>query len=272
MTRRSRRTSPAAPRPLSPSRRLEALIAGWRPLQRLDIDGFAVLRSRGVTRRAHSVVALEAPEDRDALEAALERVESLVRAAGEAPVHRIVEGVSPTGLDPLLRERGEAMRGRSEIWELPLAGTAAAAPPAATARIAVGALDPDWFESAWHLAPRPGEGARETLRDICAGTPAIQVSLPAEGTDAAGAVGRAALVEAGREQVAVLNLLAVDPAHRRRGLGRDLTRSLLALAAMQGAQRALLEVESENTAAKGLYRALGARRVGTYHYRVASDG
>lgn len=269
MTRRSRGSaSTPALRPLHGSRLLEALIAGWQPLQRLDVDGFSLLRSRGVTRRAHSIVALDAPSAEDDLLAALDRVESLVAMAGECPVHRIVEGVSPATLDGTLAARGDEVAGRSEILERELTGTLPRPHPSAV--ISTGALDEDWFESAWRLAPREGDGARDTMHDILAGTPAIQVRLPAPGTGTDAAVGRAALVSVGKETVAVLNMIVVDPEHRRRGLGRALSGTLLALAAVQGARRALLEVESDSTPARRLYRDLGFRRIGGYHYRVGA--
>ena len=269
MTRRPR-TSPKsartpALRPLTGTRLGEALIAGWRPLQRLDVDGFALLRSRGITRRAHSIVALEAPSAPEGFSAALGRVEGLVTMVGEPTVHRIIEGVSPEGLDDHLAARGDESVGGSEILELPLSGALPRPHPSAV--IATGALDEDWFGAAWRLAPREGENSRQTMHDILAGTPAVQVRLPApEVPDAA--AGRAALVEVGKETVAVLNMIAVDPAQRRRGLGRALSGTLLALAEVQGASRVLLEVESDNTPARTLYRDLGFRRIGGYHYRV----
>lgn len=264
MARRSRSSATPALRPLTGARLGEALLAGWRPLQRLDVDGFALLRSRGVTRRAHSILALDAPPEGPELAAALERVESLVAAAGEQPVHRLLEDVSPPALDGLLAARGDEVTGRSEVLQLPLTGALPRPHPSAV--IATGALDESWFEAAWRLAPREGEGARATLRDILAGSPAIQVQLPADGETVA--VGRAALVTAGKETLVVLNQMAVDPAHRRRGLGRAVTGTLLALAEVQGARRALLEVEADNTPARTLYRGLGFRRIGGYHYRV----
>ncbi|MDN5821848.1 MAG: GNAT family N-acetyltransferase [Brachybacterium sp.] len=264
MNRRTRRPSPPL-RPLTGTRLVEALIAGWQPLQRLDADGFAVLRSRGITRRAHSIVALEPPAAAAELAAALARVESLVAMAGEAPTHRILEGITPPALETLLTERGDEAVGATEILELPLTGTLPRPHPSAV--ISTGALDEDGFEAAWRLAPREGAHARETMHDILAGTPAIQVRLPA-GERADAAVGRAALVTGGKETLAVLNMIAVDPAERRRGLGRALSTTLLALAAVQGAHRALLEVEVENTPARTLYRSLGFRRIGGYHYRV----
>ncbi|WP_422114872.1 GNAT family N-acetyltransferase [Brachybacterium sp. UNK5269] len=266
MSRRPRRPQRAsALPPLTGSRLIEALIAGWRPLQRLDVGGFAVLRSRGITRRAHSIVALDPDPEQPA--AALEQVESLLARAGERPVHRIFEHEPSASLDVLLAARGDEAVGHSEILELPLTTTA---PPSGAALVATGALDADWFAQAWALAPREGEHARDTLRDILAGTPALQVRIPAaDGT--AAAVGRAALVSAGREQLAVLNMIAVAPQQRRQGLGRELSGTLLALAAAQGAGRALLEVERDNAPALSLYRALGSRRIGGYHYRARRE-
>ncbi|WP_394214172.1 GNAT family N-acetyltransferase [Brachybacterium vulturis] len=266
MNRRSRRPASAPDlRPLTGTRLAEALIAGWQPLQRLDTEGFAMLRSRGITRRAHSILALEPPTAAEELAAALARVESLVAMAGESPTHRILEGVTPPALETLLAERGDATAGASEILELPLTGALPRPHPSAV--ISTGALDEQWFAAAWRLAPREGEHARETMHDILAGTPAIQVRLPAGGT-ADAAVGRAALIGAGKETLVVMNMIAVDPPERRRGLGRSLSTTLLALAAVQGARRALLEVEVDNTPARTLYRSLGFRRIGGYHYRV----
>ncbi|GAA1487319.1 GNAT family N-acetyltransferase [Brachybacterium sacelli] len=259
---------PAA-RPLSGFRLLEALIAGWRPLQRLDVDGFALLRSRGITRRAHSAVALDAPDSEEALAPAIDRVQGLYEMAGESPAFRVLDLHGPERLDAVLAERGYTRQGESEVLTTVLDGSRRDVPHPA-AEIRTGALDEEWFEAAWRLAPRDGEQARETLHDILAGTPSVQVLLRADGaTDAEPvAVGRAALVPAGRSTAAVLNMIAVDPAHRRQGLGLALSRTLLALAAVQGADRALLEVERDNDGARALYRGLGLTHLGTYHYRV----
>ena len=259
----------AASRPLSGFRLTEALIAGWRPLQRLDVDGFALLRSRGITRRANSAVALDAPNSPDALAAAIDRVESLYEMVGEAPTVRVLDVHGPERLDEDLRERGYRRDGDSELLTTTL-DPARPGAPHPSAEISTGALDEEWFEAAWQLAPREGEHARSTLHDILAGTPAVQVLMRADGNPAGEpiAVGRAALVPAGTSTAAVLNMIAVDPAHRRQGLGRDLSRMLLSLAAVQGATRALLEVERGNGAARSLYRGLGLGHQGAYHYRV----
>ena len=64
----------------------------------------------------------------------------------------------------------------------------------------------------------------------------------------------------------MLDAIAVDQERRREGLGRATVQSLLALAAQQGASRAILEVESSNAPALGLYRSERFRPLGTYAY------
>lgn len=270
MASRSRNSkTPRSPRPLTGAGLLEALIGGWRPLARLDVDGFALLRSRGVTRRANSAVALDVPARPEALDHAVSRIEALTQSAGAVPCVRILEEHGPAAeLDALLERRGYRAEGHSRILERVLEPARLPAPHPQAA-ISIGGLDENWFDGAWHLAPREGGDARRTLRDIMAGTPAIQLTLPA-GADEVAAVGRAALVETGRTSTAVLNTIAVAPEHRRQGLGTAVVGSLLTLAAARGAQRALLEVETNEAghAATGLYRSLGLRPIGAYHYRV----
>ena len=248
---------------------VEALLGGWRALSRLDVDGFAVLRSRGVTRRANSVVPLDPPAEPEALTAALTRIESLLAAARETPVVRLftAEGLDHAPVRAALEQRGYAEGETVHVLHRSLTEHRAAPDPRAA--ITVGAPPADWLEASWRLAPRGEDGARETLRDLMAGTPALYVALAAPGAsgpDRTLAVGRAALVPHHRRALAVLDQIAVDPDRRREGLGRATVRTLLSLAVVQGADSALLEVEESNTAARGLYRAEGFRPAGEYCY------
>jgi len=59
-----------------------------------------------------------------------------------------------------------------------------------------------------------------------------------------------------------INNLAVDPAHRGRGLGRALLREAMAAAARLGVRRATLEVRRSNTPALRLYEGAGFRVAG----------
>jgi ribosomal-protein-alanine N-acetyltransferase len=64
------------------------------------------------------------------------------------------------------------------------------------------------------------------------------------------------------EDAAHLNLLAVDPAHRRRGVARALVQWLEQTALTAGTFIIGLELRAGNEAARALYRALGYRELG----------
>ncbi|QNN51457.1 ribosomal protein S18-alanine N-acetyltransferase [Nocardioides mesophilus] len=84
-------------------------------------------------------------------------------------------------------------------------------------------------------------------------------------------VGYAVTLRSG--DVADLQRIGVDPAHRRRGLARALLAGAVDAAAADGAVRLLLEVSAGNAAAIGFYAAVGfapiARR--RRYYRDGSD-
>ncbi|WP_235499390.1 GNAT family N-acetyltransferase [Janibacter sp. Soil728] len=73
--------------------------------------------------------------------------------------------------------------------------------------------------------------------------------------DAAGIAGYAGLDHAG--DVSDVMTIATLPRARRAGLGRQLLDELVIRARSAGAQRLLLEVRQDNTAARGLYEARG---------------
>jgi ribosomal-protein-alanine N-acetyltransferase len=64
------------------------------------------------------------------------------------------------------------------------------------------------------------------------------------------------------DDVAHLNLLAVEPAHRRRGVARSLVRWLEETALTAGIFIIGLELRAGNEAARGFYRSLGYRELG----------
>jgi ribosomal-protein-alanine N-acetyltransferase len=70
-----------------------------------------------------------------------------------------------------------------------------------------------------------------------------------------------------------ITLVAVDPGHRRRGLGRRVLEELMACAIRRGATRATLEVAAGNGPGQGLYEALGFRTAGIRrgYYRNGED-
>jgi GNAT superfamily N-acetyltransferase len=66
-----------------------------------------------------------------------------------------------------------------------------------------------------------------------------------------------------------ISLVTVDPAYRRRGLGRAIVRALAGWAAEAGAARAYLQVEERNAAAVAMYARLG---FSTHHAYVTLTG
>ena len=65
------------------------------------------------------------------------------------------------------------------------------------------------------------------------------------------------------DDTAHLNLLAVDPAHRRRGIARRLMTWLEETALTAGTFVIGLELRAQNEAARAFYRALGYREAGS---------
>jgi [ribosomal protein S18]-alanine N-acetyltransferase len=76
------------------------------------------------------------------------------------------------------------------------------------------------------------------------------------------------------DEAAHLNLLAVDPAHRRRGIARRLVTWLEETALTAGTFRIALELRESNAEARSFYEALGYREVtlvpGYYQGREAA--
>jgi len=70
-----------------------------------------------------------------------------------------------------------------------------------------------------------------------------------------------------------ISLVATDPDHRRRGLGRRVLAALLQQGLAHGAMHATLEVATGNTEAQGLYASLGFRSAGIRrgYYRNGDD-
>ena len=70
-----------------------------------------------------------------------------------------------------------------------------------------------------------------------------------------------------------ITAVAVDPQHRRQGLGSQVLQALLQEAVRQGALHATLEVAASNEAAQALYAAAGFRTAGVRraYYRNGDD-
>lgn len=253
--------------PDAPGALVEA--ATWPPARVVDVDGWRVGLSGGLTRRANSVLPLGAPADPGA---ALDRVEALYAEAGQPSIVRVCRAAAP-GLDDLLEARGYAAISHTDVLVREIADDRAdpVRAPSARVRVSVAERPDDAWLAAWSGSKarlhatgtaHDDDGASLRLaRTVLGGAPAIYLTA----TDHTGPVGviRAAFAE---DWVA-LSCLVVAPSARRRGLGRALTVRALDEAAERGARRAFLQVEAQNTAAGALYAGLGFQPAERYVYR-----
>ncbi|WP_421732832.1 GNAT family N-acetyltransferase [Cellulomonas sp.] len=245
--------------------------ATWPPARVVDVDGWRVGLSGGLTRRANSVLPLGAPAD---VTAALDRVEELYAREGQPSIVRVCRA-SPRGLDDLLALRDYAVASRTDVLVRELDGIetphGTVHTGAGPVRLAVADRPDDAWLTAWsgskarlHATGAAAEADETSLRlarTVLGGAPAIYLTA----TDPTGLVGviRAAFAE---DWVA-LSCLVVAAAARRRGLGRALTLRALDEAAQRGARKAFLQVEAENTGAGSLYSGLGFQPAERYVYR-----
>ncbi|WP_077686054.1 GNAT family N-acetyltransferase [Tessaracoccus aquimaris] len=222
--------------PASSAESLErALDPTWPGLRRARLGGWVLRQGSGVTGRANSVLAVGDPE------VPFEEALSLAGGWYEGPVtlQAVVDG----------RRAAEALA----------AGFVAAKPTIVQTRSVAGppAADPEVV----------GEDAPDGVwRSICG----VSGGLLSEVTAAPARYLRLDERAAGRVAVAgqwaVLTCVAVIERERGRGLGRRITRALLAEAARLGARFAALQVEESNAAAISLYASEGFEEHHRYCY------
>ncbi|WP_315094538.1 GNAT family N-acetyltransferase [uncultured Cellulomonas sp.] len=246
-------------------------LATWPPARVVDVDGWKVGLSGGLTRRANSVLPLGTPPD---ITATLDRIEALYAREGQPAIVRVCRA-SPRGLDDLLALRDYEVMSRTDVLVRELDGLEPHPGGIRTSAGAVRVSAADRPDDAW-LAAWSGSKARlhttgsaaqaddtslRLAREVLGGAPAVYLTA----TDATGLVGviRAAFAE---DWVALSCLVVTQPA-RRHGLGRYLTVRALDEAVRRGARRAFLQVEAENTAAGELYWSLGFQPAERYVYR-----
>jgi len=243
---------------------LEAAAAGgWRAPEQAALGGWRLRAAGGFTGRANSALAVGDPGL--PLARAVEEVCRWYRARGLRPM---VAVPFPSGrpetsdVDRLLDERGWAVdhgaivmtAALDEVAEDDVAGRPAAG---------VG-LD-DEPDDGWLALYRP-RGQQPPPIVV-----RLLMSAPWQAFGSVREAGRTVAI--GRVAVAAgwagLTAVAVDPRHRRRGLGGAITVALAKAAAQHGAKGIYLQVETSNTAARSLYRRQGFADHHEYHYRVA---
>jgi ribosomal protein S18 acetylase RimI-like enzyme len=255
--------SQAYPAPVSEVAALEEVCErAWPPRERVELDGAVLRFTDGFTRRANSA-RVEGGGDDD-LDGLIARAEHEYRSRGLRPGFRLTP-LSPPAFERLLGERGYVVDTEAVVM------VAEALPEPAPARggdeIALEpGLGEEWLrvfqaiERHWPAEQDPG--ARWVL-----GSGASPRRFALARVDRAPAATGYARLE---DDWLYIACVGTFPDHRRRGLARAVSERLFAWGAGSGARRAILQVETKNAAAQGLYAQLGFRP--RYVYRDLVPG
>lgn len=233
-----------------------ACAAAWPAASEQAVGAWIVRRSGGGTRRTNSASAARAdatlaPETRA-------RIEALFAGHGQPAIFRVT-ALTPA-IDASLSEAGyEPPAGITHTLAADLSG----AHQRDAAVMLADLPDSAWRAARMQLSLALGGGARDHV-DVLDRLRVPAIFARAGRRDDTRAVGYAALVD----DLAVIEAVATDPSHRRRGLARACVASLLAATRDAGAQTAILQVVADNAPALALYAQLGfTAHLYDYHYR-----
>ncbi|MDJ0924864.1 MAG: GNAT family N-acetyltransferase [Acidimicrobiia bacterium] len=225
----------------------------WPAKEMAEYDGWQLRYADGFSRRGNSVY----PAHRSAIdvEQKLDWCRSWFAERGLGLVVR-QNPVTEAGLDDILAGLGYGAEGRTNVMVADLA-------PAGTASSALALAGQEaWLTAAarlWGIGSDRVAGWRGIVERIDFPT---AYALVAE-LDVPVAVGLGVVADGW------LGVFEVKVAkdRRQRGLGRELTKNLMAWGAEHGASRSFLQVVEDNTPAMALYEGLGYRTLYTYWYR-----
>lgn len=226
-------------------RELERLAAdGWPPLEQVEVDGWRLRASQGVTRRGNSALPLSDARPLDA-------VRAFYAERGLPPLVQVADDALDAELDALGWRR-----------EMPTQVMTGPLPPPADGEVAP-APDEEWLTCWWAVDGRGGPEALDVAGRCLAriAVPAAYARVRVDGRTVA--VGRGVAHEG---RLGVFSM-AVLPEHRRRGHGARVLGALAAWGAAHGATSTYLQVVAENAAAVGLYAGAGLVRSHGYCYR-----
>jgi N-acetylglutamate synthase len=233
----------------------------WPALTVVDLDGWKLRTSRGLTRRANSVWP-RAFGDRLGLETKLANVERHYAERGLPTIFQVGPASQPKGLDRALAARGYERSEPVEVRTARIADLSGGLGATPTGLVLAETPSRRWLD-AWARVGARDEASRDLAARMLERVPAPSVY---------------ALLEAGGEAVAVARAVldggwlgigdVVTAARwRRRGAARTLLAVLADWGAAHAAEQAWLAVEAGNAPALRLYREAGFRPAYTYRYR-----
>lgn len=239
---------------------IEALAANAIPAAIVqELDGWRLRFNYGVTRRANSVLAIQAAPTLRIADA-LPLVEQFYHRRNQPARFQICPASQPAELDAELAARGYALLTPTYVQTAPIRALCANDLGAATVS--------EQFDEPWLAAYVAGEGEHDP-RKIAARRTMLQHVGPLCGYGTVMCDGAIAAVAQGVVERGWLGIFAVatPPTFRRRGFARQVLSALGAWAISHGAEQAYLQVFSPNLAAQELYAKLGFQTLYQYWYR-----
>lgn len=237
---------------------------GWRAAETEPLGEWLLRAAGGFTSRANS--ALVAGDPGVPLGTALDAVETWYQARGLRPYVQLAGDATPPGLTDLLDDRGWTTSPAVHVMTAELGPVlrAATRSPDVPATVEP-APDEAWLASYRQDFPGRNGGA----------LPAAALAVLTN-HDRVGFVS----IRDGEHCVAVARAavdgrwvglfgVEVDPAHRRRGLGRAVSRAALRWAVANGGRWGYLQASTDDAAAVSLYDAMGFAVHHDYVYRIS---
>ena len=239
----------------------EVCLNAWPALQEIHYDGWLIRLADGQTRRTNSVNVLH--DGRLPADEKIHYCEEIYRRHALTPHFRLLSTASPT-LDWLLDERG--YRAMDETSTLFMDFRRHAPTLAAGAVELHSEATAEWLAARARISGQSAGEMRKVEKIL------HQLALPAVFAAIRGKDGAICSIAKGAVHggIVCLNMVATDPAVRRRGHSRECVSAILTWAEREaGARGACLQVVSDNWPAIALYRQLGfEREVYRYHYRA----
>ncbi len=243
----------------------EVAFRAWPAEEVIDLSGWRVRFTHGVTRRANSVWP-NAWRDETPLASRIAAVESFAAERGIAPSFQLTRAAKPSDLDAQLAERGYAIDAPVIVKTLELGQRGPFAEGVEVEATVISTPTPEWLSVAVDRGRYAGVG--QHFRGILARIGDRAGFALARSSGAPIAVG---LGVVDGPWLGIFAMLTV-PEARRHGAARAILGALTDWGAERGARGAYLQVERENDAARSLYAQAGFAPAYEYHYRTKLGG
>ena len=238
----------------------ELMANAWRPARVETFGGWRYRWADGVTRRANSVLALDAGGDTSEL---IDFADTFYRQRGAPTLLQVSDASAPRDLVPQLRTRGYRPSASTLVQRASTSEVLERTNATLDVEITL-ELTEEWFDAYWSI--ESGRGRNDTDAGTC------REFLLAPGLPMAFAAARRGADVVGVGQIVIergwagVQCMATSPPHRRQGVGDALLRELGSEALRQGAEHMYLAVMADNDAATGLYERAGFTAAHEYSY------